>query len=229
MSNNINTLINSQLTKSSKERGLKDYDILRRTKLLIPIAMRKLLFFLSWLFAAVTVSAQSTTVEEKISNLETQISTIQQAIGNLQSQIEEVTKQNISLKQALHLQPTISEYNTEGNLNIHLISATGNRQKGEITFTLSVLNPTRKDILYRATTPYFIDENGHKIKAENKGCSIADEELIENSLFILPDTPLEMIMKFLPNEEPQYAKTLVIPVSFGGNDSRFINIPIKWE
>lgn len=191
------------------------------------ITMKNLLLIIVALCATVAASAQSPSLEDKIANLEVQVASLQQTIYHLQSQIDDVTKQNLSLKQALHLQPTISECNTDGNLNFRLVSATGNRQKGEITFILSVVNPTRKDILYRADAPYFIDENGKSVTAEYNDYFIAGKN--GRAANILPDTPLEIIIKFISNDEPQYAKTLVIPASFGGNDSRFINIPIKWE
>lgn len=192
--------------------------------------MKKLFIILSLLCAVFAVSAQTPTLEDKIGNLETQVSALQQTVNHLQTQVDEVTKQNLSLKQALHLQPTISEYTTPSGINIRLISAVGKRLNGEIIFTFSVENPTRKDLKYSPAQIKMTDENGKVTAIEDKSSTLGGAYLCCGSHNLIPDTPVEMIVKFIVDDEPQYAKALDLPGCFSDSSaSRFINIPIKWE
>lgn len=190
--------------------------------------MKKLLLLFAALIATVAASAQTPSLEEKVTNLETQVATLQQTIGHLQSQIDEVTKQNLSLKQTLHLQPTLSEYTSESGLNFRLISATGNSQKGTVTFRFSVTNTTKKDIGYSIDKVNFVDENGQTERGGKPNIYVGGKS--EHSYVFYPDTPMEMDFVLTLNDEPQYAKIIDI-ITWGGGkeDSRFINIPIKWE
>ena len=191
--------------------------------------MKKLLLIIAALVVTVAASAQAPSLEDKIANLEAQVATLQQTICHIQTQIDDVTKQNLSLKQALHLQPTISEYTTDNGLNYRLISAIGNLQKGDVTFTFSVVNTTKKDIKYSVDIVKLFDENGKAYTANKGECTIGDVAFY-NALQLLPDTPVEMIIKITPDGEPMYMKAIdIATASWPREDSRFINIPIEWK
>lgn len=192
--------------------------------------MKKLLTLLAiailWSMASY---AQDSCLVNKIAELEGQVSGIQQMIFRLQSKVDEVTRQNLALKQALHLQPTIAEATTEG-LNVRLIESSGDSITGDITFRFSVTNTTDKDILYPCRGVDIINENGYALKSDEiKECIIANRPFSQSALYIYPDTPIEMMLTVNMEDKSQYAKIINIGSISSGYNTRFTNIPIKWK
>ena len=191
--------------------------------------MKKLLTLLAiailWSMASY---AQDSCLVNKVSELEGQVSGIQQMIFRLQSKVDEVTRQNLALKQALHLQPTIAEATTEG-LNVRLIEASGDSITGDITFRFSVTNTTDKDILYSGRVFDIVNENGYALKDSEIKKSIIANHPFSEARFIYPDTPVEMMFTVNMADKSQYAKIINIGSIAGHHNTRFTNIPIKWK
>lgn len=193
--------------------------------------MKKTIFTLLALLCSASVFAQSNELAEKVASLEGKVSTLEHAITSMQTKVDEVTRQNLALKQAISLQPTISECTTESGINYRLIEAKGNRQTGKISLIFSVLNTTKRDLSsFYKDTPTIIDEKGYrytdkefeKVSMGNSGISYVT---------LMPDTPVEMKVIFISETEPQYVKTFNLSETLGGGDNNFrmANIPIKWE
>lgn len=172
--------------------------------------------------------AQDSCLVNKVAELEGQISGIQQMIFRLQSQVDEVTKQNLTLKQALHLQPTIAEVTAEG-LNVRLIEASGDSITGDITFRFSVKNITDKDIFYTGKVFDIVNENGYDLKSNEIKESLIANRPFSDALFIYPDTPVEMTFTVNMADKSQYAKIINVGSLGSHHNTRFTNIPIKWE
>lgn len=191
--------------------------------------MKKLLTLLAiailWSMASY---AQDTCLVNKVAELEGQVSGIQQMIFRLQSKVDEVTRQNLALKQALHLQPTIAEATTEG-LNVRLIEASGDSITGDITFRFSVTNTTDKDIFYSGRVFDIVNENGYALKESEIKKSIMANQPFSEARFIYPDTPVEMMFTVNLADKSQYAKIINIGSLGGHHNTRFTNIPIKWK
>lgn len=190
--------------------------------------MKRILIIL--VLAAVWCGAQPQTpsLEEKVVALENQISTLQQSVVLIQKQVDEVTRQNLSLKESLHLQTPISEVTAPNGINFRLVSATGNRQAGEITFVFSVMNTTKRDIQYQGQKISFVDQNGFAIGNLMQYATIANQS-IYSIVELYPDTPVEMKIIVPHNAEPNFAKVLDVLTYDKAANTRFSNIPIKWE
>ena len=191
--------------------------------------MKKLLTLLAiailWSMASY---AQDSCLVNKVAELEGQVSGIQQMIFRLQSKVDEVTRQNLALKQALHLQPIIAEATTEG-LNVRLIEASGDSITGDITFRFSVTNTTDKDIFYSGRVFDIVNENGYALKESEIKKSIMANLPFSEARFIYPDTPVEMMFTVNLADKSQYAKIINIGSLGGHHNTRFTNIPIKWK
>lgn len=105
--------------------------------------------------------AQSTNpeVEQKIAqmgnaidSLKSTVTAMQTSMSAMQAKVDEVTKQNLALKQAISLQPTIAEVKTEDGLDFRLLEAKGDIKTGEVTFVISVANTTKRDIKFQCST-----------------------------------------------------------------------------
>ncbi len=183
--------------------------------------------------------AQSTNpeVEQKIAqmgnavdSLKSTVTAMQTAMANMQVKVDEVTKQNLALKQAISLQPTIAEATSNRNINYRLIEAKGNRTTGEITFVVSVLSTGRIEQSITLEPPVFIDEQGETHRDTKYASTLGDNSLaVATTLF--PDTPVKLILKTQADNEPQFIKTLDLRPGQNLNIDgfRFTNIPIKWE
>lgn len=189
--------------------------------------MKKLILLLTALCFLLTTKAE-TNVEERVAALETQLNNLTSTVNTLTGSVAEVTKQNLALKQALHLQPTIAEIVTEKGVDIRLISAEGNSQSGKITLIFTVTNTTKRDLKiqhYRFTA---IDVDGHKIEFDTNNCTIADES-VYGITYLYPDTPLTMKFVLSPISETEYIKAINVEEYNENAAFRFTNIPIKWK
>lgn len=74
-----------------------------------------------------------------------------------------------------------------------------------------------------------VDVNGHQYKGYDhfKKAYISDSH-ISNITTLMPDTPLEMRITFIPDSEIPYVKVLDVE-AYNNHSFRFTNIPIKWE
>lgn len=203
--------------------------------------IRLLSVLLMAIFFSYAVCGQSpdqlASVEQRLSAVESRIQSQESLINQLQTKIDEVTNQNLALKHAISLHPTIAEYTAENGLNFRLLEATGNSQKGEITLIISVYNPTKRDIeTYFEFAPEMVDEQGH-VYAHGFGYKkdLVSESFGKNhptvSTILYPDTPVLMEFVYRTEGEPQYIKTFDYKGCYKSlkTDFRFINIPIKWD
>lgn len=185
--------------------------------------------------------AQSTNpeVEQKIAqmgnaidSLKSTVTAMQTSMSAMQAKVDEVTKQNLALKQAISLQPTIAEDTSSFGINYRLIEAKGNRKSGEITFIISAVNTGKQDQRLTYNEPVIVDESGYQYKdyKDWKEYKIGNEYLTSGTT-LYPDTPVQIILTCVTNSEPQYAKIINIAPyeTFKKDGFRFTNIPIKWE
>ena len=193
--------------------------------------MKKTIFILFALFCSCLAFAQDNEITEKMSALEAKISTMEHVIATMQTKVDEVTRQNLALKQAISLQPTIAESTTESGINYRLIEAKGNRSTGKITLLFSALNTTKRDLgAFYKSTPVIVDEKGYRYSDTEFEKVVIGNSPISWAEFIA-GTPVTMEIVFISSTEPQYVKTFDLRESLGaGADSfRMSNIPIKWE
>lgn len=182
----------------------------------------------------ISLSAAAQTNEEldtKITNLETRLTTMQSSLADMQRKVDEVTKQNLALKSALHLQPTIAEQNANG-IVYKLIEAKGDSVNSKIVLTFSVNNNTDNDINVQFENIEVIDELGNM-------CSSIHNRQMETFLgrsschsitTLYPDTPVKMKLEIPISEEmPQYVKLLDGKLFKKQYSFRMSNIPIKWK
>ena len=211
---------------------------------LINMAVKRLFPILSIvLISAMNCIAQSEiSIEERLGKLEVQIARQNTKISELESELKSVIKQNLALKNALSLTPTISEFKTD-ELYYKLHEAVGDSVSGTVNVFMTVTNTTPEDIdHYQWETVNFMDENGVQNKAFN------DYEVkvgLKNSAFsinsLYSDSPTQLTIKLL-NVDPhsQYIKILEGKVyketklsSKGLEEFKrsFImrNIPINWK
>lgn len=191
--------------------------------------MKKLLLILtllcSWMVGASQEPEKS--IEERMTDLEN-------IVTSLQTRIDEVTRQNLALKHAISLTPTMAEYTAENGVIYRLLEAKGNRAKGEFELVISALNPTKKDITVGYDYgPQMVDETGYAyvINTDQISAKIANRNISSSGTTLMPDAPVEMVLRYSVNHEPQYIKYLKLGGSFlySGSTFRFANIPIKWE
>lgn len=187
--------------------------------------MKKFFILAVLLVLGAVASAQNAQIDEKVTAIETKIADMEATIASMQKTLSEVTAQNLALKQSLHLQPTIAEATTPNDISFHLISAKGDGRTGNITFTFSVVNNTKRDQKYQAANIKFVDENGYAVNVKTH------EDITPLMWFttLYPDTPMEMSMTVSLKSESQYAKLIDIVAIEKSDSVRFINVPIKWE
>lgn len=148
----------------------------------------------------------------------------------MQKTLSEVTAQNLALKQAISLQPTIAESKTEDGIDYRLIQAKGNKLTGEIEMIISVKNTTKRDIRLQ------FESSANAVDIEGKSYNTFEtfeKSLIANNHFsyitnLMPDTPVELKIIFPAETEPAYIKTFDLN-GYNAHGLRFTNIPIKWE
>ena len=191
-------------------------------------------------FLSVAQSVSST--EDRLGKLEAQMDQQVSTITNLQSQVNAVIKQNLALKEALFLQPTISEFKTD-ELIYKLHEAVGDSTSGTVKVYMTVTNISPEDIdNYQWESLKFMDENG----VQNK--SFSDYEVsvgVNNDGFHLNSlyagAPTQLILTLMNiDKNAQYLKILegkvfkdsrIVNGTFTDFERSFImrNIPIKWK
>ncbi len=195
--------------------------------------MKKLILLLALLISSCCIFAQQPELTDKVASIEAKVAMLETVVNAMQQKVDEVTAQNLALKQAISLQPTIAEATSESGVNYRLIAATGKKQTGEFTLVISAMNPTKRDIKVHYTNgPTMVDEKGYSYiyYKDMKNATIANEALASGVL-LMPDTPVEMKLIFVSDTEPQYIKSFDLQSFPSENEHRFrfTNIPIKWE
>lgn len=203
----------------------------------------KFILFLILSYCSVVSVAQSvSSTDDRLVKLEAQMDQQVATTTKLQSQVNEVTKQNMALKEALVLQPTISEFKTD-ELVYKLHEAVGDSTSGTVKVYMTVTNTSSEDIdNYQWESLKFMDENG----VQNK--SFSDYEVsvgVNNNGFKLnslyADAPTQLILTLMNvDKNAQYLKiiegkvfkaTRLVNGTFTDFKRSFImrNIPIKWK
>ncbi len=194
--------------------------------------MKKLFLLSALLVSSSCIFAQQPELADKVATLEAKVATLETAVNAMQQKVAEVTAQNLALKQAISLKPIIAEATSKRGINYRLIEAKGNKQTGEMTFVISVVNNTKQDYRMGYNDPMLVDEKGYNYASYDrwKEKSIGNEGFFKDAK-LLPDTPIIMRLVVVADNEPQYAKVLTIePDEIWSKDGfRFTNIPIKWE
>jgi len=193
--------------------------------------MKKILLLLAAIACCVSI-ATAQTDSARIATLESEVKAMQTTLSDLKSEVAEVTKQNLALKQALHLQPVIAEYTNSDGISYNLVKAEGNNQTGEIIVVLSVVNNTKKDFKQYFSAYQAVGENGYAFNDEDMTEATLGKNpspLLNKSVLLFPDTPVNFTFKFLPRSQPQYFKHLGFTSSFDTPIARFTNIPINWK
>lgn len=170
---------------------------------------------------------QEKDIESRVTKLEQLVQLQNQNILEIQSQFSEVLAQNLALKNALHLQPTIVEGTNSEGINFRLISANGDKKTGDVVLAFEALNTIRKDIDFTIGRNIIeiIDENG--IIYDIDYYTVGN---IKNSFGVKlhPDTPVEFKFFIKGYGKASYIKILDVGYNFKPY-FRFQNIPIKWE
>ena len=170
--------------------------------------------------------------------MDQQVSTI----TNLQSQVNAVIKQNLALKEALFLQPTISEFKTD-ELIYKLHEAVGDSTSGTVKVYMTVTNTSPEDIdNYQWESLKFMDENGVQNQSFSDyevSVGVNNDGFNLNSLYA--DAPTQLILTLMNiDKNAQYLKILegkvfkdsrIVNETFTDFERSFImrNIPIKWK
>lgn len=204
---------------------------------------RHSLLFLVLLCSSLHSTAQSETLtEERLEAIECKLEQQAAVMIDLQTQMNAILKQNLALKQALALQPTISEYKTD-EFVYKLHEVTGDSSSGTVTVFMTVTNTTPEDIdRYQWETVKFMDENGVQNKSFNDyevSLGVNNNAFGLNSLYSDAPTQLTLTLTNV-DKNAQYLKILEGKVhkvtKFVNNrytdfNRSFIlrNIPIKWE
>lgn len=184
-------------------------------------------------------SASADTLSAKVDSLTTQLTTLQSSvialrstIATLEGKVNEVTAQNLALKHAISLQPTIAEDTSKRNINYRLIEATGNKETGELTFIISVMNKGNFPVSPTMPLASMTDEQGFAHTALPFESTIGEAQL-PSGTELHPDVPVRMSIKMKAENAPQYAKIIIVKPNestrFPEDGFTFRNIPIKWE
>ncbi len=192
--------------------------------------MKKLFLLSVLLVSSCCIFAQQPELADKVASLEAKVATLETAVNAMQQKVAEVTAQNLALKQAISLKPTIADYQTEDGIDYRLIEAKGNQRTGEITLLISVKNTTKRDIkLQCSPTATAVDVNGKVYSGyETFKTSRIGNEHFSSITNLMPDAPVEMKIIFPAETEPAYIKTFD-KEAYHDHSFRFTNIPIKWE
>lgn len=192
--------------------------------------MKKSIFLTAFLLSCTGIFAQDAALADKVTTIESKIASLETSIASMQKTLSEVTAQNLALKQAISLQPTIAEFKTDDGIDYRLIDAKGSKQTGDIEMVISVKNTTKRDIrLQFEPSANAVDING---KSYNKFETFEKSQIANNHFSgitnLMPDTPLELKIIFPAETEPSYIKSFDLK-TYHNNGFRFTNIPIKWE
>lgn len=199
--------------------------------------MKKLMLLLMMAISFIAIYAQAPTCEERMDQFQqaiettnAKVKTLEQTIATLQTQVEEVTRQNLALKQAIKLTPTIAEYTSPAGINHRLISAVGNSDTGVLVLKFSLMNTTRKDINTKFFhVPVIVTEKGTILNNKMiKDIKFGNSESSYPTLSY--DAPIEVTVTYLTDPDFEYAKTIEYEILNDSNSKvMFKNIPIKWE
>ena len=209
----------------------------------ISIMKHKFISFLILSYCSFLSVAQSvSSTEERLGKLEAQMDQQVSTITNLQSQVNAVIKQNLALKEALFLQPTISEFKTD-ELIYKLHEAVGDSTSGTVKVYMTVTNTSPEDIdNYQWESLKFMDENGVQNKSFSDyevSVGVNNDGFHLNSLYA--DAPTQLILTLMNiDKNAQYLKILegkvfkdsrIVNETFTDFERSFImrNIPIKWK
>lgn len=186
--------------------------------------------------------AQSDSVNlafSRIESLESTVNSQAKQLNKLSSDLNEVLKQNLALKQNLHLKPTIAKAIAADILEYRVLEVTGDKSTNEVHVVLSVNNigDMDKKVVYLQKDNEIIDEQGHGYIEDNrynlKMNGITDN-LIYKRITHHPNTPLTIDLNIKRyNPECQYIKYLELVIQrdedLKSYDIVFQNLPIKWE
>lgn len=165
----------------------------------------------------------------QLSTLQSSVLSLQSTIATLEAKVNEVTAQNLALKHAISLQPTIAEAKTEDGLDFRLIEAKGETTTGNVTLVISVANTTEKDMNLQCSNVIAVDINGQQYKEPDQFEKAHIGETHINSIAtLISDAPLEMLLSFRPKSDIPYIKVLDVE-AYNNHSFRFTNIPINWE
>ena len=205
--------------------------------------MKKLIILLftlgfSWSSYAQTRQDSIQEVYNKISSLENRISNQDSRIAQLLQQVNEVTKQNLALKQNLNLSPTIATAKAGDIMEYRIIEVTGDPENNIVHMVMIAddISGTDKDIHYS----YFqtVDDKGHGYENTlmNQRCVLKVEgvtdQLISKMLQHHPNVPYTIDV-YLNDCTPdiQCIKYFSMDISDGPKRHKaiFENLPIKWN
>lgn len=191
--------------------------------------MKKILVVGLLLLPTVCIKVNAADVNSRVDSLANVVAAVQSDLNKCKAQLNEVAAQNLALKNALHLKPTIAESTTKDGLNFRLLNATGNRQTGKVELEIEVVNTTKQDVGLNGKSFQIVDELGHEYTDNEISSEVGNSKTpIYMSINLMPDAPVKMKVFIMPPQECQYVKAFLGTRPWGDN-YRFTNIPIKWE
>lgn len=199
--------------------------------------MRKFTLLLLVLFITTIAKAQTDNLSEVLSRLQQLEETVKQQslqIDKLTSDVNEVTKQNLALKQNLNLLPTIATAKAGDVMEYRVLEVTGDPDSKEVHLVISanVIGDSDKRISYFDAE--IMDELGNGYdKRANRSMEVngSRDDLFHNYLDHHPNAPYTIdlrIHNYAPNA--QYVKYLSLDVvdNTKHHNAVFQNLPIKW-
>lgn len=190
--------------------------------------MNKVILILAVVLVSLNVKAQSGISESQLDSIKREVQVLQSDLAECKSTIAKVAEQNLALKNALHLQPTLAESSTRDGLNFRLLGAKGNKMKGEVELDIEVMNTTRTDVSLSCNSFQIVDELGHVYTSNEISSQVGNSQTpIYSAGSIMPDTPVKMKVVILVPHECQYIKGFLGKRGWDDN-FRFANIPINW-
>lgn len=181
-------------------------------------------------YAFAQENAELVKLQDRVQTLETLMQSQNRTISSLQAKVDEVTKQNLALKQSLNLQPTVAEAkDNEGNV-MRIMEVVGDSVAKTVLVRGTCVNMSGVDTYLLSGTPNYIDENGKEYQLNYDNGFIGATH-ITNTVTLIPDTPLEVKMTFTDvDSNAQFIKALDMSTNFSGRSLfRFLNLPIKWK
>lgn len=200
--------------------------------------MKRFIIMLSVVLTAGMAVAQSETVEslaEKVTALENKINNQATLLNQLQASVDEVTKQNLALKNAVKLTPTKAKAKLGQNIEFRIIELTGDKSTGtlNIVMTAEDLSGMNSKVFF-TSNPEAIDELGNKYVNGSFGHIItgtirgsSQSNIFPRIIELKSDSPYILDIKIKNyNKNAQYLKYFEIS---GEKESIiFKNLPIKW-
>lgn len=205
--------------------------------------MKKLFTLLVASTCVVIANAQSASgsVNSKIEEIEGRLALQEEKIAKLASQVEDVTKQNLALKQNLNLLPTVASCKA-GDVEYRIVEIAGDptAKTAHITMIADNKSDSDREIIYKKEFQ-IVDDKGHAIENSSSKQRFAlliegrSKELLGWTVAHHPDAPYT-IDAYIYDCDPsiQYIKYLDFNV-YDSSVTRknytvaFKNLPIKWE